>query len=64
MNRPPLTATPLADVFPLRRGLCYATCSPGQWDAVLQAAYDCGWVLLEVDDHERPVRAFRRAPQA
>lgn len=33
----------------------------GQWDSTLQDAYDEGWVVLELDDYERPVRAFRKA---
>ncbi len=35
------------------------TMDPGQWDTLLQAAYDRGWILLEVRN-EMPVRAFRR----
>jgi hypothetical protein len=31
-----------------------------QWDKVLARAYREGWVLLEVDEDERPVRAYRR----
>jgi len=26
----------------------------------LQAAYDAGWTLIEVDQHGRPVRAYRK----
>jgi hypothetical protein len=37
------------------------TMSPGQWDALLAAAYAAGWILLEVDERERPVRAYRKA---
>ena len=35
------------------------TMRPGQWDMLLQAAYDRGWILLEVKNEES-VRAFRR----
>jgi hypothetical protein len=33
----------------------------GQWDGLLSAAYDNGWVLLELDENEVPVRAYRKA---
>ena len=36
------------------------TMSVGQWDPLLQAAYDGGSILLELDDDEQPLRAFRR----
>lgn len=36
------------------------TMRAGQWDALLSSAYDRGWTLLEVDAHERPVRAYRK----
>ena len=39
---------------------CVMTMAIGQWDALLSRAYDAGWVLLELDDDERPVRAFQR----
>ena len=35
------------------------TMSEGQWDALLSAAYDADWTLLELDAEERPVRAYR-----
>ena len=37
--------------------------SPGQWDALLQGAYEADWTLLEVDlvnGSEKIVRAFRK----
>lgn len=37
------------------------TMSGGQWDNLLQAAYDSGATLLELDDNEIPTRAYRRA---
>ncbi len=39
------------------------TMSPGQWDALLQAAYDARWTLLEVDADEVPVKAYRKGPE-
>jgi hypothetical protein len=41
-------------------GLAYATLSPNQWDGLLEAVYDLGWVLLELDEAENIIRAFRR----
>jgi hypothetical protein len=37
------------------------TMSTGQWDALLAAAYEAGWTLLELDADEVPVRAYRKA---
>lgn len=58
-GRPPLAAVPLSAVLPPRPGQCYATMSEGQWDVTLRAFYDVGFVLLELDDAERPVAAYR-----
>jgi hypothetical protein len=33
-----------------------------QWDPTLAAAYNAGWILLEID-RELPVRAYRRREQ-
>ena len=35
------------------------TMGVNQWDATLSAAYNAGWILLEIDG-EVPVRAYRR----
>jgi hypothetical protein len=64
MKRPNLESVPLPNPFPVP-GECYITCSPGQWDRVLQEAYNRGWMLLEIeeiDGQEKAVRAFRRRP--
>jgi hypothetical protein len=37
------------------------TMSVGQWDPLLASAYALGWVLLELDADERPVRAYQKA---
>ena len=58
--RKTLNRVPMSDVLPPRRGLCYATKLVDQWDDTLQAAYDLGFVILELDNEERPVRAYRR----
>jgi hypothetical protein len=60
VTRPPLNRVPLSSVWPPRRGRCYATMSVGQWDAFMASAYDAGFVLLEVDEREQPVKAYRR----
>lgn len=58
-----LRPLPLADVLPLRPGALVITMAEGQWDKTLAHAYEQGWILLEVDAQERPVRAFRKAAQ-
>lgn len=53
---------PLADVLPLGRpGQLVMTMAEGQWDAMLSTAYEQGWILLELDEREKPVRAYRKA---
>ena len=56
---------PLDDVLPLgsRPGQLVMTMTQGQWDAMLSAAYTDGWVLLELDENEKPVRAYRKASE-
>jgi hypothetical protein len=58
-QRPKLREVALADVLPARPGRCYITCSPGQWDAWLSGAYAAGWILLELNEDEEPVRAYQ-----
>jgi hypothetical protein len=60
MTRPELRAIPLADGF-LKDGEVTVTMSVGQWDSLLAASYEAGFVLLELDDDERPVRAYQKA---
>ncbi len=63
MTRPSdLNVVPLAEVLPPRPGVLVVTMGAGQWDALLAAAYAEGDVLVEVDERERPVRAYRREP--
>ncbi len=59
-----LHAIPLAEVLPLGSSgpTLFVTMARGQWDGMLAAAYADGWVLLEIDENERPVRAYRREP--
>jgi len=67
MGRPEITEMPLAEAMAAMTGGgpgLYITMSPGQWDALLQGAYDHGWILLELDKNEIPVRAYRRKLEA
>ena len=52
---------PVADVR--KAPALVMTMSAGQWDAMLAAAYEQGWILLELDDHEMPVRAYRKTDE-
>ena len=61
MNRPPLHEIPLASVT-FSPGTLLVTMSTGQWDALLAEAYRRGHTLLELDDQERPVAAYRACP--
>ena len=41
----------------------FITCSPGQWDTLLNAAYESGWMLLEIEEvngEEKAVRAWKK----
>lgn len=68
-NQPPapLHPFPVADAMKALSGrLSHAiviTMAVGQWDATLAAAYARGWILLELDDRERPTRAYRKEPE-
>lgn len=58
MKRPILSETPMGGIFDKPQVI--VTMSPGQWDGLLAAAYDRGAVLLELDDGEKPIRAYQR----
>ena len=58
MKRPTLHEIPLSEVRLLPGSLMF-TMSIGQWDALLQAGYDQGATLLELNADERPVAAYR-----
>ncbi len=63
MIRPTLQRIALAEALPVGRrpGEAYITMSIGQrWDALLDAAYADGWVVLELDANERPVAAYQK----
>jgi hypothetical protein len=62
MKRPILNPIPLSEAMPAKPGTAYITMSVGQWDSWLEESYQDGWILLELDDNEKPVRAYRRMP--
>ncbi len=57
MKQPILIEIPLPEIRP---GGAYITMSKGQWDALLAAAYEARWFLLEVDDREMVVKAYQK----
>jgi hypothetical protein len=57
-----LNEVPLDGIF-LKPQLI-VTMFTGQWDGLLAAAYDNDWILLELDDNELPIRAYRRNADA
>lgn len=52
-----LRPLPLSNVLP---GALIMTMGIGQWDALLARAYDDGWTLIELDENEVPIRAYRK----
>jgi hypothetical protein len=58
MNRPELYQ--ISFPIDLNKPKLIITMSEGQWDGLLQAAYDDDWILLEVDANETPVKAYRK----
>ena len=60
-TREHLRSVPLHDLLPLgSKPALVITMAEGQWDATLASAYHQGWVLLELDARERPVRAYQK----
>ncbi|MFZ4439425.1 MAG: hypothetical protein ACOYOS_13430 [Syntrophales bacterium] len=64
MKRPKMNKTDLAESMEAMLGGarpgCFITMSPGQWDVLLSNAYDRGWTLLEINDDEQPVAAYKK----
>lgn len=63
MKRPVLNEIPLDTVMVVllsRKSSTNVTMSIGQWDRFLQAAYDAGHNLIELDKNEIPVRAYKK----
>ncbi len=63
LPRPKLNPIPLGSFQIMQPGQVTLTMTQGQWDALLQANYDRGGVLLELDWSENPVAAYQR-PEA
>jgi hypothetical protein len=59
MKKPRLNQIPLKNVA--NAGSVIVTMSPGQWDKFLDEAYRAGYILLELDAREQPVKAYRKA---
>lgn len=58
MKRPELNEISLHGV--LDKPTVLITMSTGQWDELLQAGYNAGHTLLELDENEIPARAYRK----
>jgi hypothetical protein len=62
MTRPKLNEIPIPE-NPFQPGTITITVSPGQWNTMLKAAYEEGYLLLEIEEvngEEKAVRAYRR----
>ena len=59
MKRPKLNEIDLNKANILSPGQVTITMSIGQWDELLEAAYENGFILLELDENEKPVKAFK-----
>ena len=60
MLRHLLEEVELDRIFPLTAAEVIVTMSKGQWDDLLEAAYNQGFILVELDDKERAVWAYQR----
>jgi hypothetical protein len=60
MPRPKLNEIPLSSAVPIRQGTISMTIDVGAWDKWIENAYNMGSVLIEMDQHERPIRAFQK----
>lgn len=58
MQRPKLREIPQPWLV---EGEVTVTMSIDQWDPLLAAAYDEGFILLELDDDENPVNGYQKA---
>lgn len=57
MKAPKLHMIPVPKIEPYGQ---YMTVSRGQWDSLIAAAYERGWVLLELDENEQLKRAYQK----
>lgn len=62
MSIPVLNKIPLSDA--LNKNGIIMTMDTGQWDAVLQVAYDGGCILIEINAAGKPVAAYQRRVEA
>lgn len=60
VNRPIMEQIPIGDAIPPKPGTVLLTVSVGQWSALHGEAYRRGHTLLELDENERPVAAYRK----
>ena len=58
--RPNLNEIPLDSSWPLPSASMSMTIDMGAWDGIIEGAYNAGFVLIELDQHNRPIRAFQR----
>ena len=64
MKRPKLEKTDLNETMEAifsGKPFVVVTMSVGQWDGLLAEMYDQGHTLMELDDDEKPIAAYRRA---
>lgn len=61
MNRPTLREISLDLTEILIPGTVSCTMSVSQWDEILAGMYDQGATLIELDDNEQPVAAYRKS---
>jgi hypothetical protein len=59
MKRPTLNRIPVSEALPIRPATVTVTMGVGQWDNILLVSYELGFTLLELDDDEHPVAAYR-----
>ena len=57
-KQPDLTETTLDIIF--NTPSVIITMAKGQWDTVLESAYQECCTLLELDEQENPIRAYRK----
>jgi hypothetical protein len=62
MRRPELNEVAIGTtIFDTGKPSINITMNQGQWDGFLQAAYDAGYNLIELDENENPVRIYKKS---
>lgn len=59
-KRPVLHEVPLSTVWPPQKAEVYITIDVGAWDDLIENSYNTGFVLLEMDANETPIKAFKK----